>query len=145
MIGQQQVYQAERWSTAPGLWRSQAWHIIAVKLHGVVRSGTLLVRRRVEQLHAAVVGAHARHAQLLPLEMYLEAGIPLVLYVRDSPHAEMLELPEQSCHAFISTRTAHNRVAPSLKARSHTSNRVIATHPTCVRCLYRMENDPLQQ
>ena len=75
--------------------------------------------RQLERVHGAVVGAHGRHANLLPLEMYLEEGIPLVLYVRDSPHAEMVELPEQSCHAFISFGTAHgtSTLPPSIKVR----------------------------
>lgn len=74
--------------------------------------------RRLERVHGAVVGTHARHANLLPLEMYLEEGIPLVLYVRDSHNAEMVELPEQSCHAFISFATAHGSATcpPSIKA-----------------------------
>ena len=29
-------------------------------------------------MHAAVAGRHTRHGQLLPLECYLEEGIPLV-------------------------------------------------------------------
>ena len=51
--------------------------------------------------------------------MYLEEGIRLVLYVRDSPNAEMVELPEQSCHAFISFATAHgtSTLPPSIKVR----------------------------
>ena len=57
--------------------------------------------RRVERVHAGVMGAHERQACLLPLEMYLEEGIPLVCYSRDQGRAEMVELPEQSCHAFL--------------------------------------------
>ena len=72
------------------------------------------MHRRLEQLHAAVLGQHSRHANLLPLEMYLEEGIPLVLYMRNSPNAELVELPEQSCHAFLSFGTAHDQ-APSIK------------------------------
>ncbi|KAL0040081.1 hypothetical protein WJX79_005501 [Trebouxia sp. C0005] len=62
--------------------------------------------RQVERVHAAVMGAHERHACLLPLEMYLEEGIPLVCYIRDQGHAQMVELPEQSCHAFMSFSNA---------------------------------------
>lgn len=60
------------------------------------------------------MGAHRRSHCLLPLEMYLEEGIPLVCYVRDGPHAEMVELPEQSCHAFLSFSNAAAK-PPSLK------------------------------
>ena len=48
------------------------------------------------------MGAHQRSQCALPLEMYLEEGIPLVCLVRDGPFAEMVELPEQSCHCFLS-------------------------------------------
>ncbi|KAL0018069.1 hypothetical protein WJX77_000470 [Trebouxia sp. C0004] len=41
--------------------------------------------RQVERVHAAVVGAHERHACLLPLEVYLEEGIPLVCYLPRLP------------------------------------------------------------
>ena len=58
--------------------------------------------REVERVHAAVLGAHVRSCCLLPLEMYLEEGIPLVCYLRDQPHAELVETSEQSCHAFLS-------------------------------------------
>ena len=47
-----------------------------------------------------MTGHHRRHGQLLPLEAYLEEGIPLVLALREGP-PEMVELPEQSMHAFI--------------------------------------------
>ncbi|DBB05775.1 TPA: hypothetical protein ACH3X1_012371 [Trebouxia sp. C0004] len=70
--------------------------------------------RQVERVHAAVVGAHERHACLLPLEMYLEEDIPLVCYMRDHGHAQMVELPEQSCHAFMSFANAQSP-QPSLK------------------------------
>lgn len=30
------------------------------------------------RIHAAVAGRHTRHGQLLPLEVYLEEGLPLV-------------------------------------------------------------------
>ncbi len=73
--------------------------------------------RQVERVHAAVLGAHERHACLLPLEMYLEEGIPLVCYVRDQGHAQMVELPEQSCHAFMSFANAQSP-EPSLKVGS---------------------------
>lgn len=33
---------------------------------------------KVMRVHAAVAGRHTRHGQLLPLEVYLEEGIPLV-------------------------------------------------------------------
>ena len=56
--------------------------------------------RKMERVHAAVTGEHRRHGQLLPLEAYLEEGIPLVLALRGGP-PEMVELPEQSLHAFI--------------------------------------------
>ncbi|DBA98053.1 TPA: hypothetical protein ACH3X3_012881 [Trebouxia sp. C0006] len=62
--------------------------------------------RKLERVHAAVLGAHERHACLLPLEMYLEEGIPLVCHVRDQGHAQMVELPKQSCHAFMSFSNA---------------------------------------
>ena len=70
--------------------------------------------RKLERVHAAVMGAHQRSQCLLPLEMYLEEGIPLVCHVRDGPHAEMVELPEQSCHAFLSFSNAAAK-PPSLK------------------------------
>ena len=70
--------------------------------------------RKLERVHAAVMGAHRRSHCLLPLEMYLEEGIPLVCYVRDGPHAEMVELPEQSCHAFLSFSNVAAK-PPSLK------------------------------
>ncbi|KAK9828825.1 hypothetical protein WJX72_002275 [[Myrmecia] bisecta] len=70
--------------------------------------------RKMERVHAAVTGQHVRHGQLLPLEMYLEEGIPLVLALRDKPGAEMVELPEQSMHAFLSWGTA-NSCPPALK------------------------------
>ena len=73
--------------------------------------------RQVERVHAAVLGAHERHACLLPLEMYLEEAIPLVCYIRDLGHAQMVELPEQSCHAFISFANAQGP-EPSLKVAS---------------------------
>eukprot|EP00884_Botryococcus_braunii_P000886 jgi/Botrbrau1/10799/Bobra.0064s0005.1 len=57
--------------------------------------------RKVEELHMSVLGSCARHICLLPLEMYLQAGIPLVMYVRDKGYSELVELPEQSNHAFI--------------------------------------------
>ena len=71
-------------------------------------------------MHAAVLGAHERHACLLPLEMYLEEGIPLVCYVRDQGHAQMVELPEQSCHAFMSFSNAAAS-PPCIKVRPHSS------------------------
>ncbi|KAK9803862.1 hypothetical protein WJX73_009944 [Symbiochloris irregularis] len=70
--------------------------------------------RKLERLHELLLGAHGRHSNLLPLEMYLEENIPVVAYVRSSPHAEMVELPEQSCHAFISFATAHGTL-PCIK------------------------------
>ena len=65
-------------------------------------------------MHAAVMGAHKRHGYLLPLEMYLEEDISLVCYIRDKPYAEMVELPEQSCHCFMSFGNAF-QANPSLK------------------------------
>ena len=56
----------------------------------------------MERVHAAVLGAHVRSECMLPLEMYLEEGIPLVCYIRDQPYAELVETSEQSCHAFLS-------------------------------------------
>ena len=35
-------------------------------------------RSKLMRVHAAVAGRHTRHGQLLPLEVYLEEGIPLV-------------------------------------------------------------------
>ena len=75
--------------------------------------------RQVERVHAAVLGAHERHACLPPLEMYLEEGIPLVCYVRDQGHAQMVELPEQSCHAFLSFSNAAAS-PPCIKVSSQT-------------------------
>eukprot|EP00854_Cymbomonas_tetramitiformis_P030597 gene30597-38272_t len=40
--------------------------------------------KRLEAVHRAVLGLHERHACLLPLEMYLDEGIPLVLHVRQT-------------------------------------------------------------
>ncbi|KAL0053317.1 hypothetical protein WJX82_004176 [Trebouxia sp. C0006] len=71
--------------------------------------------RKLERVHAAVMGAHKRHGCLLPLEMYLEEEIPLVCYIRDKPYAEMVELPEQSCHCFLSFSNA-SADPPALKA-----------------------------
>ena len=73
--------------------------------------------RQVERVHATVLGAHERHMCLLPLEMYLEEGIPLVCHICDQGHAQMVELPEQSCHAFISFANAQSP-EPSLKVGS---------------------------
>ncbi len=72
------------------------------------------VHRKLERVHAAVMGAHKRHGCLLPLEMYLEEDIPLVCYIRDKPYAEMVELPEQSCHCFLSFSNA-SADPPALK------------------------------
>ncbi|PRW59252.1 hypothetical protein C2E21_2426 [Chlorella sorokiniana] len=66
---------------------------------------TMEVMRKVMRVHAAVAGRHTRHGQLLPLEVYLEEGIPLVLHVRDYPRATLCELCEQSLHAFVSFST----------------------------------------
>lgn len=33
---------------------------------------------KLMRVHAAVAGRHTRHGQLLPLEVYLEEGVPLV-------------------------------------------------------------------
>lgn len=65
-------------------------------------------------MHAAIFGNHSRHTQLLPLEFYLEEGIPLVLHVRDGPNMQLVELPEQSCHAFLTFGNVESLV-PSLK------------------------------
>jgi len=46
--------------------------------------------------------------------MYLEEEIPLVCYIRDKPYAEMVELPEQSCHCFLSFSNA-SADPPALK------------------------------
>ena len=72
------------------------------------------VIRELERVHAAVLGAHVRSQCLLPLEMYLEEGIPLVCYLRDEPYAQLVETSEQSCHAFLSFSNA-NAIAPALK------------------------------
>ncbi len=40
--------------------------------------GPRRVRSKLMRIHAAVAGRHARHGQLLPLEVYLEEGLPLV-------------------------------------------------------------------
>jgi len=60
---------------------------------------------RIERVHEVVTGSHARHYRILPLEMYLEEGIPLVVYLRDSATAEYVELPELSNHCFATFRT----------------------------------------
>ena len=53
-------------------------------------------------MHSAVVGPlQCRHGQVVPLELYLMEGIPLVMYLRDGPQAEMVELCEQSSHLFV--------------------------------------------
>lgn len=65
-------------------------------------------------MHAAVVGRHVRSQCLLPLEMYLEEGIPLVTYIRDQPYAQLVETSEQSCHAFLSFSNAA-AATPALK------------------------------
>ena len=65
-------------------------------------------------MHAAIFGDHSRHSQLLPLEFYLEEGIPLVLHVRDGSNMQLVELPEQSCHAFLSFGNVESPL-PSLK------------------------------
>lgn len=79
------------------------------------------------------MGAHKRHGCLLPLEMYLEEDIPLVCYVRDKPYAEMVELPEQSCHCFMSFSNA---------AAPHPSLKVCCWAPSHLRtgslCLWLM-------
>lgn len=43
----------------------------------------------------------------------LQAGIPLVMYLRGE-QAEMVELPENSCHAFITYGSVHSPL-PCLK------------------------------
>jgi hypothetical protein len=68
------------------------------------------------RVHAAVVGRHTRHGQLLPLEVYLEEGVALVMHVRDYPAATLCELCEQSMHAFISFATVACS-PPALKVR----------------------------
>ena len=68
----------------------------------------------VERVHAAVLGAHVRSQCMLPLEMYLEEGIPLVCYLRDQPYAQLVETAEQSCHAFLSFSNA-SAATPALK------------------------------
>ncbi len=70
-------------------------------------------------MHAAVLRGHVRHGCLLPLEMYLEEGIPLVCYMRAQPYAEMVELPEQSCHCFMSFANACADT-PALKVSAQT-------------------------
>ena len=75
--------------------------------------------RKLERVHAAVLGAHERHACLLPLELYLEEAIPLVCHIRDQSHAQMVELPEQSCHAFLSFSNAAAS-PPCIKVSSQT-------------------------
>ena len=62
------------------------------------------------------MGSFKRHGHVLPLEMYLEEGLPLVCYMREQRYAEMVELPEQSCHFFMSWSNAAAPV-PSLKVR----------------------------
>lgn len=74
-------------------------------------------------MHAAVVGSHVRSVCLLPLEMYLEEGIPLVCYLRHHPFAQLVETSEQSCHAFLSfsnaaAATSALKVACYLRART---------------------------
>ena len=73
--------------------------------------------RKLERIHAVVMGSFKRHGHVLPLEMYLEEGLPLVCYLRNQPYAEMVELPEQSCHFFMSWSNAAATV-PSLKVRA---------------------------
>ena len=70
--------------------------------------------RKLERAHAAIFGDHSRHSQLLPLEFYLEEGIPLVLHVRDGPNMQLVELPEQSCHAFLTFGNVESPL-PALK------------------------------
>mmetsp|Transcript_518 Transcript_518/g.1827 ORF Transcript_518/g.1827 Transcript_518/m.1827 type:complete len:759 (+) Transcript_518:224-2500(+) len=57
---------------------------------------------RLERVHALLTDNHIRGRRMLPLEMYLEEEIPLVIYHRRGPHSELIEFPEQSCHACIS-------------------------------------------
>lgn len=76
------------------------------------------VCREVERVHAAVLGGHVRSRCMLPLEMYLEEGIPLVCYLRHQPHAELVETSEQSMHAFLSISNA-NAATPALKVACH--------------------------
>ena len=76
------------------------------------------VCREVERVHAAVLGAHVRSQCMLPLEMYLEEGIPLVCYLRDQPYAQLVETSEQSCHAFLSFSNA-TAATPALKVACH--------------------------
>ena len=70
--------------------------------------------RKLERVHAAILGDHSRHSQLLPLEFYLEEGIPLVLHARDGSNMQLVELPEQSCHAFLTFGNVESPL-PSLK------------------------------
>ncbi|CAD7702303.1 unnamed protein product [Ostreobium quekettii] len=77
-------------------------------------SGDLIVQpiateaniRRLERVHSTLFRSHKRHRYLLPLDMYLEEGIPLVLYIRNSQSAEMVELPFLSTHAFLTFTSA---------------------------------------
>ena len=52
--------------------------------------------------------------QLLPLEMYLEEGIPLVMYIRNRPFVETVELPVLSTHAFLTFNSASSQL-PAFK------------------------------
>ena len=79
------------------------------------------VCREVERVHAAVLGAHVRSQCMLPLEMYLEEGIPLVCYLRDQPYAQLVETSEQSCHAFLSFSNA-SAATPALKVACHSND-----------------------
>ena len=56
--------------------------------------------REVERVHAAVVGRHVRSVCLLPLEMYLEEGIPLVCYLRHQPFSQLVETSEHGCTQY---------------------------------------------
>jgi hypothetical protein len=71
--------------------------------------------RALARCHAAATGAHSRHGQLLPLEVYLEEGLALVTAVRAGAEPSLCELCQQSTHAFVSFGTADSH-PPALKA-----------------------------
>lgn len=64
---------------------------------------------KLMRIHAVVAGRHTRHGQLLPLEVYLEEGLPLVGAVRRGL-ARCAARPCRRCrHAHLPSSALHAR------------------------------------
>ncbi len=65
--------------------------------------------RCVLQIHTDWTGDCERSQVLLAPDAYLQAGLHMVLYTRSGQVPELVETPEQSCHAFISLGDAQSQ------------------------------------